>query len=71
MFYLATHRDEHVLCEPRLPRLLAVLADLGNPGGPEDDTAIWHGSRLIAVMHADGSLTWLAPEYRAAGEVAA
>jgi len=65
MLFFAYHRDEFIVCEPDLVRVLDLLCDMQDARQPED-AAVWCDGRLVVVRHADGRLTWLQPHFRPA-----
>jgi hypothetical protein len=68
--FVALVGREHVESADALDGLLAVLAEVVDPTLNED-VAVWHGGRLVAVLHPDGRATWLRPECRPAAPEAA
>jgi hypothetical protein len=69
MLYVAVHRDEMILSEPRLADLLALLVDIHDT---DEDVAVWFGPHVVCVRHGqDGRITWLRPEHRPAAVNAA
>jgi hypothetical protein len=68
--YIAFHRDEYIVCLPTLAEVLAIIAELSSPGDT-DEVAVWHGQRVVCVVHVDGRITWLQPQYKEAAAQAA
>jgi hypothetical protein len=68
--YVALVGAEFVEAADSLPDLLALLAEVLDPD-VDEDVAVWHGGRLVVVLHPDGSQTWLRSECRPATPAAA